>query len=397
MKVPFYRHDLAASDAAAIAAVLRTPHLTTGAVGRAVEAQLADYFSTRHAVLTSSWTTGAHATLMALGIGPGDEVLVPAMTFIASANVVELVGATPVFIDIDPETLLMTPAALAAALTPATRAVMPVHLYGQMCDMAGLRKVLATRPDIALIEDCAHCFEGRRADKRPGVYSDAAIFSFYATKNVTCGEGGAVVTNRADLAASLRSIRSHGMSAAAAERFQNGFYRHWDMERLGLKANLPDLLAALLPPQIKTVDARLARREELARYYEAALSDLPLRLVESVPDVLHARHLLPIHVPPQIRDKLIHGLNSAGIGVTVNYTAVPATTYYREKYGFACDSFPHARAWGAGTLSLPLYPALTRAQQDHVVDTLATLLEALTRSHRVHVSGVSEAPPQNFD
>ncbi|EKV26044.1 4-keto-6-deoxy-N-Acetyl-D-hexosaminyl-(Lipid carrier) aminotransferase [Caenispirillum salinarum AK4] len=263
LKVPFYRHDLTADDANAVAAVLATPFLTSGSVGREVEAQIAAFFDVPHALLTNSWTNGALAVLLALGVKPGDEVIVPAMTFIASANVAELLGARPVFVDVDPKTLLMRPEAVAAALTPRTKVVMPVHLYGQMCDMRGIRSVLAEREDVFLIEDCAHCFEGTRGGMRPGRWSDAAIFSFYATKNVACGEGGAIICRDSDLYDRLLQTRLHGMDAAAIHRYQKNAYRHWDMMRLGVKANLPDLLAALLPPQIKSVEARLAVRKDL--------------------------------------------------------------------------------------------------------------------------------------
>ncbi len=372
MKVPFYRHALGRPDAAQVADVLASPYLTAGDVGRKVEDKLADFFGVNHAVLTSSWTNGAYATLMALDIGPGDEVIVPAMSFIASANVAELVGARPVFVDIDPTTLLITPEAVAAALSARTKAVIPVHLYGQMCDMAAIRRVLDGRPDVALLEDCAHCFEGQRDGDRPGSHSDAAIFSFYATKNVTCGEGGAVVTKRCDLYEALLRIRSHGMSAPAVDRFTAGAYRHWDMECLGLKATLPDILAALLGPQIDTVYHRLAEREDIARRYESAVADLPIRVVQAVPDALHARHLFPIHVRPQIRDRVMLGLNRAGVGTTVNYRAVPTTKYYRTKYGYRPGDYPVAEDWGDGTISLPLFPSLSRSQQDYVIERLAS-------------------------
>lgn len=183
--------------------------------------------------------------------------IVPATTFVATANVVELLGAKPVFVDVDPATLMPTPAAIAATLTRNTRVAMPVHLYGQMCDVAALRRALGPRSDIAIIEDCAHSFESTFNGDPPGSHSDAAIFSFYATKNVTCGEGGAVVTRRPELFEAVLQTRLHGMSAGAIDRFEKNRYRHWDVARLGTKANLPDLLAALLPRQIATIRQRL--------------------------------------------------------------------------------------------------------------------------------------------
>lgn len=367
VKVPFYRHGLHSSSSVRVGDVLDTPFLTSGATGRAVEGQLCAFFDVPHALLVNSWTNGAVATLLALGIGPGDEVIVPAMTFIATANVIELVGSKPVFVDIDPDTLLMAPKAARAALTPATRAVIPVHLYGQMVDMKALRDALRDRPDVAIIEDSAHCFEGNLNGARPGQDSDAAIFSFYATKNVTCGEGGAVITRRTDLYENVAQTRFHGMSSIAIDRFRGGGYRHWDMLRLGTKANMPDLLAALLPPQIESIQDRLPVRDSLCRRYEEAFAETPIRLVKAVPGAMSARHLFAIHVPPDVRDEAIRILNANGIEVTVNYRSVPTLSYYREKYGYRPSDFPVSYEWGQGTLSLPLYPSLSEAQQDHVI------------------------------
>ena len=370
MQVDFYRHDLKPSAAEAIARVIASPFLTSGAVGREVEKQIADYFGARHALLVSNWTSGATAALLALGIGPGDEVIVPAMTFIATANVAELLGAKPVFVDVDPETLLLTPETIARTVTSRTKAVIPVHLYGQMVDIAAIRAALRDRPDIAIIEDCAHCFEGELAGQKPGAHSSAAIFSFYATKNVTCGEGGAIITNNSDLYQILMQTRMHGMSAGAIDRFNTGGYRHWDMERLGIKANLPDLLAALLPPQIATVDERLPKRELVASRYERAFADFPIRMPRTLANSKHARHLFVIHVPPMIRDHVLTLLAKRKIGCTVNYRSVPTLSYYSNKYGYRPEDFPVSYEWGSGAVTLPLYPSLSRDKQDYVIGVI---------------------------
>ncbi len=368
MKVPFYRHDLGPEDAASVARVLATPYLTSGEVGRRVEADLCAFFGVPHAALVNSWTNGAVAVLLALGIGPGDEVIVPAMTFIASANVVELVGARPVFVDVDADTLNLTAAAVKAAVTARTRAVIPVHLYGQMCDVRALRE--AVGPAIAIVEDAAHSFESSFEGDLPGAHADAAIFSFYATKNVTCGEGGAIVTRRSDLHLAVLQTRLHGMSAGAVDRFSKDRYRHWDMLRLGTKANLPDLLAALLPAQIATVRSRLARREEIAARYERAFAGNVIRLARVLPGSVSARHIFPIHVPVRIRDRALQALNERGIATTVNYRSVPTLTYYREKYGYRPEDFPVSHEWGEGTITLPLYPSLTEEEQDAVISAV---------------------------
>jgi UDP-4-amino-4-deoxy-L-arabinose-oxoglutarate aminotransferase len=376
--VEFYRHDLDASAAEAVAKVLATPFLTSGAVGRSVEQQLSSYFGIPHAALVNSWTSGAVAALLALGIGPGDEVIVPAMTFIATANVVELVGARPIFIDVDPATLLMTPENVRRALTAATRAVIPVHLYGQMVDVKSLHETLRDRPDVAILEDCAHCFEGELGGDKPGAHSTAAIFSFYATKNVTCGEGGALITRDSEFYGRFLKTRLHGMSAGAVDRFKSGSYRHWDMECLGVKANLSDLLAALLPPQIASVDEKLPKREQIARRYEAALANEWIRFPRSVGNGKHARHLFAIHVPPAWRDEIISLLGAQQIGCTVNYRAVPTLTFYRNKYSFHKGHFPVSFDWGEGTLSLPLYPSLCTQEQDKVIAVLDQAISQLS-------------------
>ena len=247
-----------------------------------------------------------------------------------------------------------------------------------MVDIGAVRAVVG--PDVHIVEDCAHCFEGALHGDRPGAHSDAAIFSFYATKNVTCGEGGAVITRDDALAARLATTRLHGMSAGAVDRFRKQKYNHWDMVSLGVKANLPDLQAALLPHQIRVVEEQLARREEIARTYETAFaSDERIRLQSPVPGARHARHLFPICVEETIRDDLILALNAAGVGCTVNYRSVPTLKYYRERYGYGPNDHIHAHRWGEGTISLPLYPTLKSDEQEYVIETLRRELDRLTR------------------
>jgi dTDP-4-amino-4,6-dideoxygalactose transaminase len=368
MDVPFYRHSLKTGDADLIANVFASPILTSGAQCKAVEAQIQQYFSVSHAKMVNSWTNGAVAALLALDIGPGDEVIVPAQTFIATSNVVELVGAKPIFVDVDPDTLLITSEFIKPAITKKTKAVIPVHMYGQMCDMKAIKDLLKGT-GIAIIEDCAHTFEAKLNDERPGKYSDFAIFSFYATKNVTCGEGGAVITNDEKLYQNLIQTVLHGMSAGAADRFEKGQYRHWGMDRLGTKANLPDILAALLPPQIETIDSRLKIREDIAKNYDEFFKDSKVRLPKINKGVVHSRHLYPIHVSPQIRDQVLFKLGEAQIGTTVNYRAVTTLNFYKNKYGFKSGDYPNSELWGDGTLSLPLFPAMSEVEQNYVIET----------------------------
>jgi UDP-4-amino-4-deoxy-L-arabinose-oxoglutarate aminotransferase len=314
-----------------------------------------------------------------MDIGPGDEVIVPAMTFIATANVVELVGAKPVFVDCDPDTLLITSELIKAAITKNTKAVIPVHMYGQMCDVKSIKDALPTGQKISIIEDCAHTFEAKLNGDRPGKYSDAAIFSFYATKNVTCGEGGAITTNDSKLYERIQQSILHGMSAGAADRFKTGQYKHWGMDHLGTKANLPDLLACFLPDQIRTIDERLSRREEISSFYEKSLSGTKISFPKIRDGATHARHLFPIYVGGEVRDQSLSLLGEAGIGVTVNYRDVPSMSYYRKKYYHKLGDFKISENWGAGTLTIPLYPDMSEAEQGHVIDFLIEKIDPLIK------------------
>jgi UDP-4-amino-4-deoxy-L-arabinose-oxoglutarate aminotransferase len=379
MQVPFYRHSLAPENAKLVAKVLETPFLTSGPIGKEVEAQLCEYFDVKHSKLVNSWTNGAVATLLALDIGPGDEVIVPAMTFIATANVVEIVGAKPVFVDCDPDTLLITPELVKAAITKNTKAVIPVHMYGQMCDVKAIKDVLPKNQKISIIEDCAHTFEAKFNGDRPGKYSDAAIFSFYATKNVTCGEGGAITTNDSKLFERIQQSILHGMSAGAADRFKTGQYKHWGMDHLGTKANLPDLLACFLPDQIRTIDERLRKREEISRFYEKSLSGTKIGFPKIVDGITHSRHLFPIYVGGEVRDQSLSLLGEAGIGVTVNYRDVPSMSYYRKKYNHKLGDFKISENWGSGTLTIPLYPDISEAEQGFVMDFLIEKIDPLIK------------------
>ncbi len=370
MNVPFYRHSLTPEHSKYVAEVLKTPFLTSGPVGKEVESQLCGYFNVSHAKLVNSWTNGAVATLLAMDIGPGDEVIVPAMTFIATANVVELVGAKPVFIDCDPDTLLVTPQLIKAAMTEKTKAIIPVHMYGQMCDIKAIKEIIPSGQKIAIIEDCAHSFEAKYNDERPGKYSDAAIFSFYATKNITCGEGGAIITNDSNLFERVLQAILHGMSAGASDRFEKGQYKHWGMEHLGTKANLPDLLASLLPKQIKRIDENLNEREKIAKYYEKAFENTRIMLPKVNNKVIHSRHLFPVYVGEGERDLLLLKLGEAQIGATVNYRAVHTMGYYKKKYNLQPNQFPVSANWGNGTLSIPLFPDLRIKEQDYVIEIL---------------------------
>lgn len=371
--IPFYMHDLGHVELEAISGVLAGPILTTGDTVARFEAEFAAYLGRRHALGVTSCTGAMHMALLALGIGPGDEVITTPMTFIATATAIIEAGARPVFIDVEPDTGNLDARNIEAAITSRTRAILPVHLYGQMCDMRAIRRI-ADEHRLAIVEDCAHCVEGERDGVRPGQFSDAACFSFYATKNLTCGEGGALATDRDDLLDTLKLLRLHGMTKMAADRQREG-YKHWDMPLLGWKYNMDNIQAAMLLPQMRRIDRKIAQRERLAKIYEQRLAAIPgLRLPALRASVRHARHLFPILVSPGERDRVIAELGAAGVGAMVNYRAIHLLSYFAREFGHVAGDFPIAEEFGNSVISLPYYPTMPEESVTSVADTLARIL-----------------------
>jgi len=324
---------------------------------------------------------GLILALRALDVGPGDEVITTPMTFASTTNAILHLGARPKLVDVEPGTGLIDPAAVRAAVGERTVGILPVHLYGQLADMPALRAI-ADQKGLFVVEDSAHGIEMERDGVRPGDLGDAAVFSFYATKNVTSGDGGAVVTKDARIAERLRRLRNHGVSRAATER-HGGLYQHWDLVELGYKANLTDLDAALLRPQLAHVVEKRERREQLARRYESMLRERigDMRAapptVRGVPWLVErrgtsSRHLFTIHTWPGERDAMLDKLGAAGIGTAVNYRAIHELTYLVEALAVPRGSLPVAEEMGDRTISLPMYPTLTHDDQDRVVDAVAT-------------------------
>jgi dTDP-4-amino-4,6-dideoxygalactose transaminase len=369
-KVPFYRHDLGKAELDAVAEVLEGEILTTGEAVAEVERLFANLVHRRHALAVTSCTGALHMALLALDIGPGDEVITTPMTFVATASAIIEAGATPVFVDVEPDTGNLDAGSVEAAITPRTKALLPVHLYGLMCDMRSL-KAIADKHGLGVVEDAAHCIEGVRDSIRPGELSTAACFSFYATKNLTCGEGGAIVCDDEAVFERLKLLRLHGMTRSAAERTRYG-YQHWDMVAMGWKYNMSNIEAALLLPQFPRVQRKLAEREALARRYDQRLAQIPgIVLPASRPGAVHARHLYTIWLETMPRDRLIACLHADRIGAVVNYRAVHLTSYFAEKYGHRPNSFPNAEWIGDRTLSLPFYPGMPETHVDIVADAIA--------------------------
>jgi dTDP-4-amino-4,6-dideoxygalactose transaminase len=297
------------------------------------------------------------------------------MTFVATATAILQAGASPVFVDVCPKSGLLLPETVRTAITEKTKAILPVHLYGRMVDMRGFAE-LAQRFHLVLIEDAAHCIEGMREGVRPGQLSQAACFSFYATKSMTCGEGGALICNSGDDAAWYRSARHHGISKNASYRYMKK-YEHWDMEMMGWKYNMDDIQAAILVRQIDRLGGYRQRREHLEKLYRAKLADVEdLDFMEepSSNDV-SGHHLFTVLLPKEVpRDDVLLRMEEEGIGVAVNYRAVHTLKYFRESYGYRPEDFPNAYEIGRRTLSLPLYPQLVEEEVETVCKTLKDIL-----------------------
>lgn len=372
MRIEFYRHNLDEADIQNVVSVLGSVFLTTGPKAAQFEHVFAAYTGLEHVVPLSSCTAALHLALTGLGVGPGDEVIVPAMTFLATASSVLHAGATPVLVDVDPATGLIDPQAVERAVTPRTKAVIPVHLYGVLADMPAI-KAVADRHGLFVIEDSAHCVEGERHGVRPGHLGHCACYSFYATKNLTCGEGGALATNDPDLAAKVRQLALHGMSKGAADRY-HGLYRHWDWVTLGWKFNLDDIRAALLIHQIDRLDALWAVRHALyRRYAQAVVGHAGITIPAVVGKSAH--HIFTIQVAADRRDAILQNLQERGLGVAVNFRAIHTLTYLRETLGLPPEQFPVAKRIGDCTITLPFYPKLTADEIDHILASVLAAVE----------------------
>jgi dTDP-4-amino-4,6-dideoxygalactose transaminase len=373
-KIEFYRHDIGDAELSSVARTLKTLFLTLGPRVSEFEQAFAAFLGQKNVVGVSSCTMGLALALEALGIAPGDEVITTPMTFISTPNAALFHGAVPVFADVDPKTGILDPAAVEAAITPRTKAVIVVHLYGQLADMRRLRAI-CDRHHLALIEDAAHAIEAENDGVRVAELGDLTVFSFYATKTMTSGDGGAIAVRDPAIFERLRRLRNHGVSKDASSR-HGGRYVHWDMVEFGYKAAMTDIEAALLLPQVERLNRRRDIRQAIVERYEGALRGRPdVELMSRSGRSGH--HLFTVLVPRGRRDAVLDGLGERGVGCAVNYRAVHTLTYYRDKFGYAPGAFPVAADIGERTVSLPLHTHLTDRDVDRVVVALEETLAAL--------------------
>ena len=402
--IPYGRQSIDESDLQAVLEVLRSDWLTTGPKVDEFEEVVADYVGARHAVAVSSGTAALHAAMFALDIGPGDEVIVPPMTFAATANCVVYQGGTPVFADVDPETMLIDPEQVEATITSNTRAIIGVDYAGQPCDWDALREI-GKLHNLHLVDDACHALGAEYKGKKVGSIADLTVFSFHPVKHITTGEGGMVVTDDQQLADRIRIFRNHGITRdRKCYRSQTSDLRHptsdfswfYEMKDLGYNYRITDFQCALGISQFKKLPGFLERRREIGARYDEALAAMPaiepidlradvfsakrqaLEIRPSVPCSLHSYHLYVVRVDPAKRDPIFNSLRDKDIGVNVHYIPVYLHPFYRDKFNTRPGLCPNAEYAYKRILSLPIFPAMENEDFEHVV---ACLIEATNKSN----------------
>ncbi|RON51748.1 UDP-4-amino-4-deoxy-L-arabinose aminotransferase [Pseudomonas frederiksbergensis] len=375
--LPFSRPSIGDEEIAAVEQVLRSGWITTGPKNQALEEHFANYVGCKHAVALSSATGGMHITLLALGIGPGDEVITPSQTWVSTANMICLLGATPVFVDVDRDTLMSDLQSIEAAITPRTRAIIPVHYAGAAFDLDPLY-ALADKHGIAVIEDAAHAagtfYKGRHVGSQ-----GTAIFSFHAIKNMTCAEGAMFVSDDENLAARVRMLKFHGLGVDAYDRLTGGRKPQAQVIEPGFKYNLADINAAIALVQLERLDEINAKRTQLAQTYLQRLEGLPVQplAIPAYPQQ-HAWHLFILRIDAERcgldREAFMKALQEQNIGTGIHFIATHLHTYYRQRYP---DIYLPNTEWNSARLcSIPLFPDMTTDDVERVVGAIANIMDA---------------------
>jgi len=361
-----------------VVASMESGWLGTGPKVHRFETEFAARQGVPQAVAVSSCTAALHLSMLAAGLEPGDEVITTPMTFCASVNAILHAGLEPRLVDVDRRTGCIDAAQVEAAIGPRTRALLPVHYAGRACDMDALGAI-AERHGLKMIEDCAHAIETQWKGRRAGTFGDFGCFSFYATKNITTGEGGMVIARSEEQLARIKVLALHGLSKDAWKRYSDEGYRHYQCVDLGFKYNMMDLQAAIGLHQLPRVERWWERRREIWQRYDAEFADLPVETpAPPEPDTRHAHHLYTLLVDEAAgglsRDAFLTAMTREGIGVGVHYLSIPEHPYYQERFGWRPEAYPAAMEIGRRTLSLPLSPGLSDADVDDVVAAVRKVL-----------------------
>ncbi len=385
--LPFAMHLIGSDEINEVTKALASNWLTSGPRVANFEKSFTSFVNTSHAIAVNSCTAGLHLALEAVGIGPKNKVITTPYTFTATAEVIRYLGADPIFVDIDPRTFNIDPIKIKAALKQhgeKIKAIMPVHFGGQSCNMDPIL-ALARDYDIKIIEDAAHALPATYKGQMIGTIGDLTVYSFYATKTITTGEGGMVVTDNANYAKRMGIMRLHGIDRDVFNRY-NSTKPSWYYEVVapGFKYNMTDVAAAIGIHQLKKANAFQKRREEIANQYDEAFQELPLRTpwVER-PDDLHAWHLYVVQLELDRlsinRDRFIELMSEAGIGTSVHFIPLHIQPYWRDRYGFKPEDFPVAHDVFQRAVSLPIYPKMTDADVDRVISAVHSILKESSR------------------
>jgi dTDP-4-amino-4,6-dideoxygalactose transaminase len=381
--LPFHRAAIGPEEISAVIEVMQSGWLTTGPRAKQFEAAFASYTGAAHAIAVSSCTAALHLALAAIVLQEGDEVILPTMTFASSGEVVLYFRAHPVLVDCAENSFHMDPARIEAAITPRTRAILPVHYSGYPCEMDSILEI-ARRRNLKVIEDAAHSFPSRYKDKNVGTIGDITCFSFYATKTITTGEGGMITTENQDFADKMRILSLHGISRDAWKRYTAEGSWRYDIEAAGFKYNLTDLQAAIGLAQLQKCDLLRSRRAALAHRYTSELSSLKAFLTPSAPEnVEHAWHLYVLQVNEDVlrigRDRIIEELKLRGIGTSVHFIPLHLHPLYQQRCGYRTGQFPQAEKHFSSAISLPLFPDLTSEEQSRVIQALHDIASLYAR------------------
>lgn len=357
---------------------LRNSWLGTGPKVARFEHDFSAYKGVEHVAALNSCTAALHLSLLAAGVGPGDEVITTPMTFCATVNAIIHAGATPVLADIDPATMNITPREIERKLTPRTRAILPVHFAGRPCDMDAIMQ-LARERNLKVIEDCAHAIETEYRGQKAGTFGDFGCFSFYSTKNVVTGEGGMVIARREEDIARIKVLGLHGMNKDAWKRFGDEGYKHYYVTECGFKYNMMDLQAAIGIHQLARVEQNWLRREQVWQHYMEAFAELAIGLPAPIEaDTRHAYHLFTVMIDQEktgvSRDEFLDRMTAQGVGVGVHYLSLPEHPYYQQTLGWKPEEYPHAMKVGRETVSLPISAKLSPQDLHDVVSAVKTSL-----------------------
>ncbi|AKG91243.1 putative pyridoxal phosphate-dependent protein [Geoglobus ahangari] len=375
MNIPFARPYITQEEIRAVTEVLKSGWLSMGEKTVMFERAFAEYIGSKYAVATNSCTSALFLSLKVLGIGRGDEVILPTFTFTATANTVVHCGAKPVFVDIDEKTYNIDPDSVEERITDNTKAIIVVHYAGQPADMRKIMKIAKTY-GLKVIEDAAHAAGAKYENgKKVGALGNLTCFSFYATKPMTTGEGGMITLDDGYLADKLRILRLHGISKDAWKRYLENNSWYYEVIEAGYKCNPTDLASAIGLEQLRKLDWMNTRRKKIAEYYNEHLNDLDIILPYVRPKIESAYHLYPIRLVKYNRDKFINEMAKRGVGTSVHFMPLHLTRFYRKMFKYKKGDFPVAERVFRSIVSLPIYPQLTERHLEYVVRCVKEILK----------------------